>query len=128
MMHVPNTHAKIDQELRRQMTQAVSGNEIVQAVFTLKPPNAKEKSPKPDEVEKVVKELVKRVEHETGIEPEDLNVFKYLGSFVVEASLKFVAKLLEQKEIASAIANRQPESLVMSPHRKRLGKSSEKDD
>jgi hypothetical protein len=37
-----------------------------------------------------------------------------LGSFLVVASADFVRKMLEQDEIASAMANRQPDSMELS--------------
>lgn len=61
----------------------------------------------PEDVEETVRRLIRRVEEKTGNHVQQLNVFRYLNSFVVAAKPEVIRSLLEQPEIASAAANRQ---------------------
>jgi hypothetical protein len=111
--------AKTDQELQQQLEQTASGRQEVQAVFVLRPPGSSQKFLTPDQTLTMVENLLHRLQQETGESPRDYNVFKNLGSFVVAASPAFINKLLEQDEIASAMANRQPGSALIPPRNKR---------
>jgi hypothetical protein len=113
---------KADPELLRQMTQSEdlaassAPSQDVQAVFVLgdtgsgasSSSRGAESLPSPDETENMVKRVVERVRAETGKRVELLNVFRYLNSFVVSGEPQALRSLLEQPEIASAVANRQP--------------------
>jgi hypothetical protein len=113
---------KADPELLRQMKEsedlAASRSEPdqVQAVFVLGYTSSDasasslsvESLPSPEDTEKMVKRVVERVQAETGKKVELLNVFRYLNSFVVSGEPEAIRSLLEQPEIASAVANHQP--------------------
>jgi hypothetical protein len=111
--------AKTDQELQQQLEQTASGSHEVQAVFVLRPPGSSQKFLTPDQTLTMVENLLHRLQQETGESPRDYNVFKNLRSFVVAASPAFINKLLEQDEIASVMANRQPGSALIPPRNKR---------
>jgi hypothetical protein len=97
---------KIAPELLRQLDSAEAGVNSVQAVFSLRPTVAGKRFIEPKDTDRVVKQMLQRVQRETGTKPEDYHVFPNLGSFVIAAPAQFLRRLLEQKEIASAIPNR----------------------
>jgi hypothetical protein len=108
---------KIDPELLRQLDERAALAEPVEAVFTLKPTRA---AGAPEtETEHTVRELLRRVQAQVGEAPADYNVFHHLGAFVVVAPARFVRELMAQDEIATATANRQPQSMVIPPRGKR---------
>jgi len=72
-----------------------------------------------EDTETIVKEVLSRVEQQCGTSVGDCNIFRNLGSFVVSAKPALLRELLGQPEIASAIANRQPESAFIAPRKKR---------
>jgi hypothetical protein len=98
--------AKTHDELIRQLETAEAGNHGVEAVFSIHSPDPGQKFATPEQTESVVKKLIKRLEVETGESPEDYNIFKNLGTFAVAASPRFVRRIMDQSEIASALANR----------------------
>lgn len=100
--------AKTDQELLKQIEDAEARQEAVQAVFSLRPPDPGARFVTPEETDELVEALLKRLADETGESPRDYNVFRNLGSFVVDASPGYVRKMMDQAEIASALANRRP--------------------
>jgi hypothetical protein len=118
-MKATKNDAKIDPVLLEQLEQAQSSGDAVEAVFTLRPADASQPVPDPEQTLATVDDLLARVEEETGQAPQAHNVFEYFGSFVVRASPLFIADLLEQDEIASATANRQPGSALIDPRNKR---------
>jgi hypothetical protein len=123
---------KADPELLHQLSRVKAGaaNErtptTVEAVFVLDNPEAhqpmQEPSPRSkrarapdkttpvvqDDVEAAVNRLIDRVEARTGKRVQNLNVFRYLNSFIVAAEPSVIKFLLKQPEVASAVANRQP--------------------
>jgi hypothetical protein len=101
-------HAKTDPELLRQLAEVATPSDPVAAVFVLRPTDPSEPVPGPAETEEVVQRLLERVTQEVGVPPQRVNIFRNLGSFVVSATTPFVRKLLEQREIASALPNRRP--------------------
>jgi hypothetical protein len=103
----PGGSKRIDPELLRQLESASAGN--VQAVFVLKPSDPEKTILDPEETEAVVKRVLKRVARQTGTKPDDSHVFRNLQSFVLDAPATFVRRLIEQKEIAAATANRRDE-------------------
>ena len=98
---------KIDPNLLRELEQTKTGDEPLEVVVALRPLDAKQAYLAPEQTQSIVKDLLARVEKETGEPPEDYNIFKYLGSFVVVASPVFIRELIKQDEIASAVPNRQ---------------------
>ncbi len=103
----PRTRA--DPELLRQLDEAAAHEEPVEAVFILRRPGGS--ALPPDEVEQVAGQLVRRAEREAGAQVRDVNVFKYMGSFVVAGEPSLLRRLLDQPEIEVALANRQPGSV-----------------
>lgn len=98
--------ARADPELIRQLTRAEAATEPVEAVFMLKQRGGR--VPTPERVEELAETLVRRAERQTRSAVDDVNVFRNLGSFVVRAEPRIIRVLLEQPEIGSAVANRQP--------------------
>ncbi len=108
-MENPGGSKRIDPELLRQLESAVADAGNVQAVFVLKPSDPEKPILDPEETEAVVKRVLKRVARQTGTKPDDSHVFRNLQSFVLDAPATFVRRLIEQKEIAAATANRRDE-------------------
>ncbi|MDP9222517.1 MAG: hypothetical protein M3P18_01420 [Actinomycetota bacterium] len=98
--------SKADDELRRQLQSADAGDRAVEAVFILRRPD--EALLPPDRVQGLADQLIDKVQTETGSEIHDQNVFRHMGSFVVAAKPEIIRRLLEQPEVESAVANRQP--------------------
>lgn len=96
---------RTDPELLAQLERAAADDSPVQAVLFLKATSGASTVPGPEEVEGIVKEVLQRVASARGERVPKHNVFRNLGSFVVEAPQGFLRKLLEQGEIASASAN-----------------------
>lgn len=99
---------KVDPELVRQLEEADAGEEPVEAVFTLGGDDGP--APSPEEVEKVTRQVIDRAQEATGAGVEDVNVFRYLASFVVRAKPRLIRSLLDQPEIGSAVPNRRQAS------------------
>ena len=116
-MSKKQTRVKTDPELRRQLKAENSDMEMVQAVFTLRPSTLKAATP--TKVEEVTQEVLDRVADEIGVKAEEINIFRNLGAFAVSAPPDFIRALLTEPEIASATANRQQESMMISPVKKR---------
>ena len=62
--------------------------------------------PKPAETQAIADRLLKRVQLQVGESVRDLNVFRNVGSFVVEASPRLLRTLIDQEEVRSATPNR----------------------
>jgi hypothetical protein len=110
---------RVDPELTRQLEQGAATNGPVEAVFTLRCEKSAREFLSPEETVTLAQRLLKRVSEETREEPQAVNVFRNLGSFVVVAPSRFVRRLLDQAEISSAVANRQPGDSLIRPRRKR---------
>jgi hypothetical protein len=95
----------LDAELLRQLESAEATNDRVQAVFSIRPPDPTRRFATPEETDELAHELIHRVEEAVGQPPADYNIFRNLGSFVVEASPEYLRNLLDQDEVASALAN-----------------------
>lgn len=115
MLAAMEASAKTDQELRRQLEQASNDGQEVQAVLALRQPEAAAQFLSPEQTQQVVEDLVTRVRMQTGEAPRDYHVFRNLGSFVVAAPPAVINHLVQQDEVASAVANRQPEGVVAPP-------------
>jgi hypothetical protein len=105
-----NPDVKIDPILLQQLDQVPARDGTIEAVFVLRPPDPAQAYLTPEQTQSMVKDLLAQVERQTGESPQRYNVFKNLGSFVVDASPQFIRAMLEQDGIASAAANRQPGS------------------
>jgi hypothetical protein len=120
----------VDPALRDQLVSsessaaASSARPKIAAVFSLKPATSRRAAsrkkngarasstedvvPSPDQVDQTVRKIIEHAEAETGKRVDDLNVFRYLNSFVVAADPEVIESILREPEIASAVANRQP--------------------
>jgi hypothetical protein len=103
---------RIDPELLRQINSAGTNNGSIQAVFSLDLPLKKLLDS--DLVEETTNQVLKRAEKEAGCKPKGVNVFKNLGSFAVSADASFIRTIIDDPDIASAVANNQPEPDVKS--------------
>ena len=101
--------ARTDPVLSAQLREAAAGEEPVEAVIGLR---QEEGGAGGDAVTSLTQDLLARVKEQTGAEAHDYNVFRNLGSFAVVAPARFIQGLIEQPEVESAIANRQPEAVV----------------
>jgi chaperonin cofactor prefoldin len=101
---------KADPELLRQISSVAASDEPIQAVFTLSLPLKKLLDPQI--VEEKAKQIVGKVSDETGEAPQDMNVFRNLGSFVVSASAPFIRKMLNESGLSAAVANKQPKGSI----------------
>src|ERR687890_762856 len=101
--------ARTDPVLSAQLREAAAGEEPVEAVIGLR---QEEGGAGGDAVTRLTEDLLARVKVQTGAEAHDYNVFRNLGSFAVVAPARFIQGLIEQPEVESAIANRQPEAVV----------------
>lgn len=102
---------RIDPELMRQVEDAESATAAadqaqVQAVVFLDPVFEHPEDHEPEDVEQLVSRVIHRVQQASGQEPHDVNIFRNLGSFIVQAPPQFLRCLIEQPEIRSARANR----------------------
>lgn len=107
----------VDPELVRQLA-ASTDDSRVEAVVRLQPQDGLPATP-PEETERLAHELVRRTQKASGEHEDAVNVFKYLGSFAISASPAFVKMLIAQPEVASALANKQPDSGMIRPVDKR---------
>ena len=101
---------RIDPELLRQLDEAESGEgaakDRVQAVFVLSDVERSPDSVTPESTQAAVDRIVARLGKRGGQRIQRINVFKNLGSFVVQAPAGVVRSLLDDPEIGSARANR----------------------
>jgi hypothetical protein len=103
--------ATSDAELLAQLAAAEERGEAVEAVVTLRPDEAADSVPV-EQIDRISRDVVERVERKIGVSPERVNVFRNLGSFAVAADPRFVKELLAQPEVETAIANRRGEPVV----------------
>jgi hypothetical protein len=102
--------AKVDPELRRQLSDPAATEAVpVQAVLRLRPTRRSALVPPPETTRALAEHVVARVAAELGATAGDydVHVFPNLGYFVLQAAPGFVARVLDQPEVASASANRQ---------------------
>jgi hypothetical protein len=101
---------KTDPELLRQIDSVATDNEEIQAVFSIALPMKKLLDP--EQVEQTANQILERAEKEAGSKPNDVNIFRNLGSFVVSADASFIKKVIDDPDVASAIANKQKKRLL----------------
>lgn len=107
------SRAKIDRELTRQLDE-LEDQEPLSASFSLQSAGTRAVST-PEETERCVHDLLKKVEDLVGMSPSHYRVFKNIGSFCVTAPPAFIRKLSEQHEVETATASRQPEEMLIRP-------------
>ena len=105
---------KVDPELERQMNVAAAGTKTVEAVLMLRQ-TPTQIAADPGGITERVEKVLKRVKEKAGTEAKQLNIFQNLGMFIVEAEPNFLRALVAQPEIASAVANRQPDEAMTPP-------------
>lgn len=98
----------LDPELIRQLSTSASDDSVEAVVRLRTEPGVT--MPSPDETERLARQVVARTQELSGDQENALNVFKYLGSFAISAKPAFIKTLLDQPEVASALANNQPTS------------------
>ncbi|TCN43306.1 hypothetical protein EV644_10255 [Kribbella orskensis] len=101
--------ARADPELLRQLDKVAATAEPVEAMFILRRPEGAALTPA--ETERLTSQVLQRIQREGKSEVKEVNLFKNLGSFVVAAEPSLIRLLLEQPEIESGTANRQPHSV-----------------
>jgi hypothetical protein len=109
-----NPHKPIDPELERQLA-AAGDDEAIEATFSLRPPSDESPLIDPGVVRSTVDRIVQTAQKKAGQQVRDLNVLPRIQQFVLNAPPKVVREVLKCKEIASALANNQPESLAIDP-------------
>ena len=105
--------ARVHKELRRQLAAAAvaarhqpeAAQPPLEAVVQFHAPTLRGLA-SPEAVQQIANDVLSRVERLTHESPLAYNVFTNLQSMVVQASRNFLVTLLEQPEIASALANR----------------------
>ena len=110
------SNTNTDPELVRQMRAATGADGSVEAVFMLAPEDPSQIVPSPERTKELTRQLLERVKARIGRAAADVNVFHNMGSFVVSAHPDFLRELIAQPEIASAMANQQPQA--EEPHKK----------
>jgi hypothetical protein len=103
----------LDPELIRQLSTSAADDPVEAVVRLRTDPGVT--TPPPDETERLARQVVARTQKLSGEQENALNVFKYLGSFAISAKPAFIKTLLDQPEVASALANNQPGSGLIPP-------------
>jgi predicted mannosyl-3-phosphoglycerate phosphatase (HAD superfamily) len=93
-----------DPELLRQLDDAKTTGEPVAAVLQLK--RTRGKAPDAAKVEAQTREAIARATKATGEDPHDVHVMGRMSAAYVTGSEKFLRELVEQPEIAGAVANK----------------------
>lgn len=102
----------VDPELERQLS-AAGDDDAVEATFSLRPPSDENPLIDPAEVRSTVDRIIKTAQDKAGQKVRDLNVLPRIQQFVLAAPPKVMREVLKREEIASALANRQPEDLAI---------------
>ncbi len=105
--------ARIHKELKRQLSAAAlaerrdpaASSRPLEAVVHFRAPGARPAAD-PEQVQAMARKVLARVQELTSETPLAYNVFANLQYMVVQASRTFIEELVEQPEIASALANR----------------------
>ncbi len=93
---------KADPELIRQIQ--TSNDDRIEAVFSLDLPMKELLDP--SAVEQTASRILRRAEEVVGHKAHAVNVFKNMGSFIVSGDGTLIERIIEQPEIAKAVANR----------------------
>jgi hypothetical protein len=99
---------RIDPSLLAQLASAASADPPtpVEAVVWLRPEAAAQVVPGRERTGQIVRALLARVGKKVGLVPVDFHVFHNLGTFVIAAPGDYLLELLDQPEVAGALANR----------------------
>lgn len=104
-----NKKKKTDPELLRQIASYETNNEEIEAVFSLALPMKKLLDPA--QVVETTHQVLKRAEKVVGSKAKDVNIFKNVGSFVVSGDASFIRQIIDDPDIASAVANKHPKKI-----------------
>jgi hypothetical protein len=105
--------SKIDPTLASALDEAGT-NDPIQAVVALRTEVAG-RTMDPAASEDMVTALIHQVAEETGESPTRYNVFRNLSSLAIEATPKFIRRLIEHDEVISAVANQQSGLTIDGP-------------
>ena|SRR6185369_9248457 len=97
--------SKIDPTLASALEHA-GAHDPIQAVIALRSDKAG-KIIDPADAEIMATNLIEQVTKETGESPARYNIFRNLSSLAIEATPKFIRRLVEHDEVISAVANQQ---------------------
>jgi hypothetical protein len=92
-----------DPELLRQLDDAKATGEPVAAVVQLK--RTRGKAPDVAKIEAQAREAIARAAKATGEDPHDVHVMGRVAAAYVTGSERFLRELVDQPEVASAVAN-----------------------
>ena len=110
---------KVDPELWKQIEEAEPQNQCVSGVCQLGSQTRQGSRLSPDQVRAFASTLLDRVQLVAGVPAEKVNVLGHLGTVILLARPRFWRILLEQPELASAMANVKSEDILIRPVRKR---------
>ena len=96
--------AKVDEDLVTQIRECP--DDAVEAVIMLHSADPQEPAATPDEMDALVARLLEKARTASGHTADQVNVFRNMGSIAIAAKGKFLQALIEQPEVASAMANR----------------------
>ena len=113
---------KVDPELERQINAASAEARTVEAVLMLRQSPAQIAANAQGTTE-MVRSILKRVKEKAGTGAKQINIFRNLGMFIVDAEPIFLRELVAQPEIASAMANQQPGEAMTPPVTKPVTKA-----
>jgi hypothetical protein len=113
----------VDPELERQLASA-SAEAPVEAVFTLRTPVG-ELYRSADQTRAAVNKIVSEAASAAKALPDRVKVFPNVQSFAVSAAPSLVRSLLEHQDIGAAMANTQPEDILIRPVRARNSKKKQ---
>jgi hypothetical protein len=94
---------RTDRELLRQLDDARQSGQPVAAVVRLR--HLAGTAPDPAVVERQTQTALERTAETTGEQPDDVHVMGRLSVAYVSGSERFMRELVEQPEVASAVAN-----------------------
>lgn len=115
---------EVDAELTRQLSRAAPG-EAVQGVFVLRTPPSQAYLTAAETRDRV-HELLTAAQKRCGFDCEQVTIFENLQSFALQAPREVLQAVLASPQIASAMANAQPESLQIEPIRPSQGSAGER--
>jgi hypothetical protein len=105
--------ATIDPKLARELAGAPAESPV-EAVFTLKTP-AGESYRSATSAREAMTRMVEKASADAKVQPYRLTLFPNVQSFAVSGPPALVRKLAENAQVASAMANRQDEDLLIRP-------------
>lgn len=123
----PKTTArtKVDPSLKRQLESAPADGSVG-AVFTLKTPPGEAYRAAPS-ARQAMEKIVDDVAAEANVQPARVTMFPNVQSFAVYGPPALVRKLAAHPEVASAIANKQDQDMLIRPvERKAVVKRAKK--